>query len=197
MKYAIVFLLCYFLGNINVAFIAGKIFSKSDIRDEGSGNAGSANALRTYGAKVGLTVLVLDVLKGVVAMLIGRWVTDGAVLGECAAVLGVIVGHIWPVMLRFKGGKGIATIAGTYLMISPPAMLISLGVALLTMVVSKMVSLGSVLGVVSLMVCTFIFTGAGPVAYVTVLVGLIAIFAHRENIKRIISKEESKLQFKK
>jgi glycerol-3-phosphate acyltransferase PlsY len=116
MKYILLTIISYFIGNISFAYILGKIFAKKDVREYGSGNAGATNAFRTFGKKVGALVFLGDVLKGVAAVLLGRYL--GGQTGAYIAGAFVIIGHNWPVLLSFKGGKGVATTIGVMLFVN-------------------------------------------------------------------------------
>ncbi len=122
--------ICYLLGSVNSALIISKL-KKGDIRKCGSGNPGAMNMFRNYGFKFGLLTLVLDAIKGVLACLIGWFIVggfsfNGTILGKYIGAISVIIGHIFPVFLKFKGGKGIASTIGICFMISPIVALISL-----------------------------------------------------------------------
>ena len=117
MKYVLVSIIAYLLGNIATSYIVSKVFGKIDIRDYGSGNAGSTNVFRVLGAKAAVIAFLGDVLKGTAAVLIGRYI--GGSYGEILAGIFVIIGHNWPVFLGGKGGKGIATTIGLMLPIDP------------------------------------------------------------------------------
>src|SRR5665648_362245 len=119
MNILLICLIGYAIGNISNAYFIGKIFLNKDVRNFGSGNAGATNALRAFGAKIGILVFALDILKGVIAVLIGRYLD--AETGQYFAGLMVIIGHNWPAILKFKGGKGIATSIGCLLYTSDAA----------------------------------------------------------------------------
>jgi glycerol-3-phosphate acyltransferase PlsY len=184
---------CYLIGNISPAIILGKIIAKTDIRQHGSGNAGTTNVLRTLGAKAAAVTLIIDILKGVAAVLIGRYYggQDLAMLCGMAA----FIGHIWPVMYGFRGGKGIATAAGVIIAVEPLMGMAVAAVALLTMVLSRRVSLGAVIGAISLPLIGHYFDPK----YLSwgIVFCVIIIFKHRTNIKRLIKGEEPKVSFKK
>ena len=121
-KILIIIITSYFIGNFSSAFILGKVFKNKDIRDHGSGNAGATNALRVFGLKLGLGAFVLDILKGIIAVNIGNYYLgyNGALI----AGIFVVIGHDWPLFLKFKGGKGIATSLGVMLYLHLPTALI-------------------------------------------------------------------------
>lgn len=183
----------YFIGNFSSSYILGKIFSKRDIRNFGSGNAGATNALRVFGVKIGLFAFLLDVLKGIIATAIGNHLMgyNGALI---AGIL-VVVGHNWPILLNFRGGKGIATSLGVMLYLNLPTAIVCIVIGVLVIVKTKYVSLGSI-------VATFLVPFIGCIInrpfnfkffLTTLILGLMAIFRHRSNIKRLMNGEESKL----
>jgi glycerol-3-phosphate acyltransferase PlsY len=144
MKYILLTIISYFIGNISFAYILGKIFAKKDVREYGSGNAGATNAFRTFGKKVGALVFLGDVLKGVSAVLLGRYL--GGQTGAYIAGAFVIIGHNWPVLLSFKGGKGVATTIGVMLFVNAKLTLICVIIGVVIIVITRTVSLGSISG---------------------------------------------------
>ena len=207
-SYIIDAIIAYLLGSISFSVIFTKKFCGFDVREKGSGNAGSTNVLRTAGKKVALLTLLCDILKGVVAILIaliaGKIVknVDKAVLVQIAGIL-VVVGHTFPIFFEFKGGKGVATSLGVIMMINWKIGLICLVFALAIMVFSRMVSMGSVGAAILFPVLTlfintnFIVEASGMKYFIfSVILAAIVIFNHRANIKRIASGTENKLSFK-
>ncbi len=191
-KLALAALAAYLIGNISPSIIMSRLKGK-DIREQGSGNAGTTNMLRIYGKKAAALTLVIDVLKGVCAVLIGRALAGGS--GACMACLFVIVGHIWPVFYGFKGGKGVAAALGALLALSPSLAGLAAAIALAVIALTKMVSAGSVAAAVALPVLSFFrYRAFFPYA---LLMAAIVIFKHRSNIGRILRGEESKLSFSK
>ncbi len=181
-------LAAYLIGNISPSTLLAKA-KGIDIKKEGSGNAGTTNALRVMGKKAGAITLIVDVLKGVAAVLLGKLV--GGPVCAMFCVVAVMLGHIWPVFYRFKGGKGVATAFGSLLGLNPLLGLSALGVVLVGVLVSKRMSVGSVLGALSFpALCyflepDFIFLGC--------VLALIIIIKHRANIVRLFRGEEPKL----
>ena len=133
--------IAYLLGNISPSTILAKMAGK-DIKKEGSGNAGTTNALRVLGKKAALITLVIDIGKGVVAVLLGGIISGPEAAMICAPA--VFIGHVWPVLLKFKGGKGVATAFGTLLAVNWQLALICLAIVIVVVVLTRMVSLGSV-----------------------------------------------------
>ena len=207
--YLIIAIIAYLIGSISFSVIISKKMAGFDVREKGSGNAGSTNVLRTVGKKAALLTLICDILKGVVAVvlawIIGKFVKDinQAILVEVAA-LGVVIGHTFPVFFGFKGGKGVATSLGIILIINWKIGLACLIFALLLMAITRMVSLGSISAAVLFAVLTLIFrdnyiTGAYDWSYIIfgILLACFVIYNHRSNLKRIIAGTENKLSFKK
>ena len=193
MKFLLLGLIAYFIGNISTAYIMGKLIKKSDIRTMGSGNAGATNALRVYGKWFGITTLVVDLLKGVLAVYIGNRMLGYE--GKLLASVCVVLGHDWPILLGFKGGKGIATSLGVVLALSTPTALVTAIIALTIIIVSKYVSLGSVIGAGLIPFVGLIFNRPfeAKFFFTTLTLALIAIYKHRENIVRLKEGRESKL----
>ena len=197
-------LIGYLLGSLNFALIlSGKMY-KDDIRKHGSKNAGTTNMMRTYGNKAaGLTILG-DMLKAVVAVLLGALIL-GLYYGGYAAALGCVVGHVFPVFFGFKGGKGVATAAAAILVLNPLAFLCVLGVFLLCVIFTRYISLGSVLGAAVFPLITFytcfgnktIASGSGFAFLCACIIAVIVIVKHHANLSRLAHGTESKFSFKK
>lgn len=183
----------YLIGNFSSAYILGKLFKKKDVRKHGSGNAGATNALRVFGVKIGLIVFILDILKGILASAIGNylWGYNGALI----AGISVVLGHNWPVFLKFKGGKGIATSLGVVLYLHWPTALICSIVGFLVIAVTRYVSLGSMVATALLPILGSIIKRPFHFGFflTSLLLALMAIFRHRSNIERLKNGEESKL----
>lgn len=203
--YILMGIIAYCLGSINFSIIISRKMAGFDVREKGSGNAGTTNMLRTVGKKAAAITLVCDVLKGVVAILLayafGKIVEDAnAPLLIQIAGIAVIIGHTFPVFFGFKGGKGIATSLGILLMVNYEIGLICLIFALLVMVLTKTVSIGSIMAAILFPVLTLVIHDKYIVGdnYIVfgIIVALIVIYNHRENIKRIVSGNENKLTLK-
>jgi acyl phosphate:glycerol-3-phosphate acyltransferase len=187
----------YLLGAVPSSFIAGKLFRGVDLRRHGSGNLGATNAFRVLGARIAAPVMAFDMLKGFVpAYLFPLWVAGTGATGEggwgwaIAFGAAAIVGHVYPVYLAFRGGKGVATAAGVFLALAPVAVGVGLLVWLVTLAVARMVSLASILAAVALMI-VLPFSGAPPaVQGLGFAVAAFVIFAHRANLRRILRGEE-------
>ena len=207
-SYIIVAIIAYVIGSINFSVIISKKMAGFDVREKGSGNAGTTNMLRSVGKQAAAITLLCDILKGVVAILIALLVgnivknVDRAVLVQIAGIL-VVVGHTFPIFFEFKGGKGVATSLGVIMMINWQIGLICLVFALVIMAFSKMVSMGSVGAAILFPILTlfintnFIVESSGMKYFVfSVILAAIVIFNHRANIKRIANGTENKLSFK-
>lgn len=187
-KLVILVVIAYFLGNISPSILLGKAMGV-DIKKEGSGNAGTTNALRVLGKKAAIITLLIDVSKGVVAVLIGTHVGD-ATIGYCCAIA-VFCGHIWPCFYSFKGGKGVATAFGALLAVNWLMALCTLLVVAVGLLLSRRMSVGSILGAAAFPVISW-FMEPGFV-YFGILMAAIVIFKHRANIKRLIEGNEPKM----
>lgn len=192
----IIFIITYLICSINPAILISKRVIGIDIREVGSGNPGTTNSIRIMGKFWGTVVFILDILKVFIAfyisMLIGvMFKQDTDVVLKSAYLLGAVIGHCFPVYYGFKGGKGMATMLIASFYISPKIAAVCLIVALIIILVTKMVSLGSVCGVSLFWIMTIVMESSYFIP-VTIVV-LIIIYKHRENIKRIINKEEHKI----
>ena len=206
--YIIIAIIAYAIGSINFSVLISKKMAGFDVREKGSGNAGTTNMLRSVGKKAAAITLLCDVLKGVIAigiaLIAGSIVknVDKAVLVQIAGIL-VVVGHTFPIFFEFKGGKGVATSLGVIMMINWKIGLICLVFAVAIMAFSRMVSMGSVGAAILFPVLTlfintnFIVEASGMKYFIfSVILAAIVIFNHRANIKRIASGTENKLSFK-
>lgn len=205
--YIAIAIIAYAIGSVNFSVIFSKKFAGFDVREKGSGNAGSTNMLRSVGKKAAALTLVCDVLKGVVAILIAilmgnliKSVENKALLVQIAGIA-VVIGHTYPIFFQFKGGKGVATSLGILLMSNWQIGLICLVFALVLMALTRVVSMGSVAAAILFPVLTlFIDTNyivEGNYFVYSVILAVIVAFNHRSNIKRILNGTENKLSFKK
>jgi len=204
-KLLLTLILSYLLGSIATAVWVGKIFHKVDVREHGSGNAGATNVIRVLGWKTGVPVLLLDVFKGWTAAMLPVFFNlagDGTALitnYQIAAGLAVVIGHIYPVFAGFRGGKGVATIAGVLLAIHPLLTISCFGVFLCVLLISGYVSLSSMIAGITFPVFLFLFFETPSVFFkvFSVAVAIALLFTHRKNISRLLTGEESKLIRKK
>ncbi|WP_227936176.1 glycerol-3-phosphate 1-O-acyltransferase PlsY [Alkalihalobacillus deserti] len=188
----------YLLGSLSFSYIIAKKIKKVDIRQHGSGNAGATNTLRVLGIGPAISVLALDVLKGIVAVIVAAWVApDDSGLFPALAGLAAIFGHNWPVYYGFRGGKGVATTIGVLAsLLFFPALWAGI-VAIFSIVATKYVSLGSLLFAVLTPVFSFFLYNYYdyPVVYLYLagVVALLSLWRHRGNISRLLTGTESKL----
>lgn len=206
--YIIIAIIAYLIGSINFSVIISKKMAGFDVREKGSGNAGTTNVLRSVGKKAAAITLVCDILKGVVPILIAAICgniaknSDGALLVQLAAI-GAILGHTYPIFFGFKGGKGVATSLGVLLIINWQIGLVCLVFALILMILTRMVSVGSVTAAILLPVLTIFAIGkehfiiSGNYIAFSIIMAVIVLFNHRSNIKRILEGKENKISFKK
>ena len=205
--YIIMALIAYAIGSVNFSVIISRKMAGFDVREKGSGNAGSTNVLRTVGKKAAIITLICDILKGVVAILVailvGKLAKDvnPAILVEIAALC-VVIGHTYPIFFEFRGGKGVATSLGIILLVNWKIGLICLVFALVLMILTKMVSLGSIAAAILFPVLvTFMPSNAyiveGNYVIYSVILAVLVVFNHRSNVKRLLTGTENKLDFKK
>ncbi len=194
--------MAYLIGSISSAILIGKMIGGDDIRSRGSGNAGATNALRTYGKKAAVLVLVLDCLKAVVAILLGMLIASMAGLepryGAYSAGVGAALGHNFPVYFHFRGGKGVLVSAVYMLFADWRIGLVVLAFALLLMAITRYVSLGSILGATAFFLIS-LFVHWGDIVYLVfalIMAGTLVVM-HHANIKRLLDGTESKLGQKK
>ena len=203
--YIIVAVIAYLLGSISFSVIISKKMAGFDVREKGSGNAGSTNVLRTVGKKAAVLTLICDVLKGVVAVLIATLVgkiwkdLDGALLVQLAGIF-VIIGHTFPIFFKFKGGKGVATSLGVLLITNWQIGLICLVFALVLMALTQMVSVGSIGAAILYPVLTIFITQnyivTGNYIISSIIIAVLVVFNHRSNVKRLLSGTENRINFK-
>ncbi|WP_284640260.1 glycerol-3-phosphate 1-O-acyltransferase PlsY [Paenibacillus silviterrae] len=187
----------YLLGSISFSFLAGKLLKGIDIRNHGSGNAGATNTLRVLGKGPAIAVLLLDALKGVAAVWIGSRLSGGDALITVLSGVSVIVGHNWPVFFGFRGGKGIATTIGVMATLSfLPALLAGI-VAIISIVITRYVSLGSLLFTALLPVLIWFMGHDVYVFGLSLLLFLFAWIRHRSNIAKLLKGQENKIGAKK
>ncbi|MGI6169713.1 MAG: glycerol-3-phosphate 1-O-acyltransferase PlsY [Christensenellales bacterium] len=186
----------YLLGCFSTAYIVGMVIKKRDIRKFGSGNAGTTNILRTFGKKMGVLTFLGDVAKGVLAVYLGSLIA-GEIGSYIAAVLAV-VGHNWPATLGFRGGKGIATIIGILVSIYPLEGFLLFAFCIVIVVITKYFSVASMIGCLLFPVMSLLISpGNTPRLVMFILLAVLGIFSHRENIKRILNGTENKVDFSK
>jgi len=206
--YIVIAIIAYLIGSINFSIIISKKMAGFDVREKGSGNAGTTNMLRAVGKKAALLTLLCDILKGVVSILLAILAgvlikdADKSLLVQLAGIA-VVLGHTFPIFFQFKGGKGVATSLGVLLMVNWQIGLICLVFAVALIALTRMVSLGSVTAAILYPVLVmFIHTnytvseGTGYLIF-SILLAVLVAFNHRANIKRILEGNENKISFKK
>ncbi len=210
--YIIMAIIAYLIGSVNFSIIISKKIAGFDVREKGSGNAGTTNMLRSVGKKAALITLVCDILKGVIsiviAIILGNIIKDSnkELLLQIAGI-SVVLGHTFPIFFQFKGGKGVATSLGILLMSNWQIGLICLVFALVLMILTRMVSLGSCAAAVLFPVLTLFINqhytilteGKSGSVYLiySIILAIIVLYNHRENIKRIMNGTENRLSFRK
>ncbi len=215
MRPLLVIVIAYLLGSIPFGYLIVRTKQGADIRQTGSGGTGATNVSRSAGKSAGVLTLLLDALKGAAAVLIAMWVLSAPAVGGlrsaplqisvawwvAAAALAVMIGHIFPVWLKFRGGKGVATGVGVFLVLMPAvvgiAALIFVGIVLLT----RYVSLGSMVAALSIPLLALLkhkfvspHSNFAPLMTVAVVGALLIVFAHRENVGRLVKGRESKFR---
>jgi acyl phosphate:glycerol-3-phosphate acyltransferase len=193
--------LSYLLGSIPVGYLLVRLFKKQDIRTVGSGNIGATNVLRSGGKGLGAATFLLDVGKGALAVGIGYWLAASCAPAlpirtvVAVAALFAVLGHIFPIWLRFRGGKGVATGFGVFLVISPWAALSAIGLFIVIFALSRYVSLASILGAASFPIFAwFLVRGPKPAFFIAVqiIVAGLIIVKHHANIGRLLTGTENR-----
>ena len=188
MELTLVILISYLLGSIPFGLILTKIFLKKDIREVGSGNIGATNVLRSGSKSIGFLTLTLDVLKAVIPVLYIKFNYPDLIY---ISSLSVFIGHVFPIWLKFKGGKGVATYLGVLFSLNIYFGIVFVSSWLIVFLISKYSSLGSILS--SLTIPIFIFLNSKyENEYFFIIMFVLILYTHRENVKRLINKEESK-----
>lgn len=200
--YVLVCLVAYLLGSISFSIIFSKKFAGFDVREKGSKNAGTTNVLRTVGKKAAILTLICDILKGVIAVLFAIlaskiWKSVNVEALKYLAGLFAIIGHTFPIYYGFRGGKGVATSLGVLLIVNFKIGVICLIFALIIMLTTRLVSLGSILAATLFPIMTVFMVDDLYAKLISILIGLFVIFNHRTNIKRLKEGTENKLSFKK
>ena len=198
-------IIAYLIGSINFSVILSKKIAGFDVREKGSGNAGTTNMLRSVGKKAAAITLVCDVLKGVVAILIAMLIaktvqgSNGALIVQIAGIA-VILGHTFPVFFKFKGGKGVATSLGVLIMSNWQIGLICLVFALILIALTQMVSVGSIAAAILYPVLTLFipqnYIVPGNYLIYSIILAVFIVFNHRENVKRLLNGNENKISLK-
>ena len=188
----IVVVIAYLLGSIPFGYLIVRRKIGADIRQTGSGGTGATNVSRRAGKTAGILTLVLDAAKGCVAVVIAQ-VVSGDDWMVAAAAIAALVGHIFPVWLGFRGGKGVATAVGIFAVLAPIALLCAGVIFLAIVVTTRYVSLGSIIAAVLVPVFVWFQSGLQPVLTAAIVAAALIVFAHRGTIKRLASRTESQI----
>ncbi|WP_313961054.1 glycerol-3-phosphate 1-O-acyltransferase PlsY [uncultured Parvimonas sp.] len=196
-KFIFCIIIAYFLGNISGGMIFGKLLFNKDIRDYGSKNAGTTNALRVFGIKAGALTFIVDLLKSILACFIGMKLLG--LNGVLLAGIFVVIGHNWPIVLNFKGGKGIASSFGFIIFLDYKIAIVAILIFITIVVLTKYISLGSMLATTSVLPISYIFFKYRNIYVLLTLLFLasLSIYRHKSNIVRLINGNENKINFKK
>jgi glycerol-3-phosphate acyltransferase PlsY len=174
----------YLIGSIPFALLLARRWGAEDLRRIGSGNLGAANVLRASGLTAGVLVAALDIAKGAASVVLAQRLSGGGP-GPAAAGVAAIVGHVYPVWLGFRGGKGVATACGVFTVLTPLAVPPALAIFLASVWVTKYISVGSVLASVVLPPAAYVTGSPGPVVAAAVAVSVLIVFRHRSNLARL------------
>ena len=192
--FILVLIVVYLIAAIPTGVVLTRLMGGADVRQQGSGNIGATNVYRVAGKMAGILTLSGDILKGFLPLMACKtWLSPTpAQLGAAGAM--AIVAHCYPVYLKFKGGKGIATALGIFLVISPQAVLVALGVFLLTVVATRYISLGSILAALSVPLLILMFGYPQQIFLATLFIAMLVIWRHRSNIKRLLDGTENRFK---
>jgi glycerol-3-phosphate acyltransferase PlsY len=193
LHYVVPILVSYLLGSITFSYVVGKWFKGIDIRQHGSGNAGATNTLRVLGVGPAILVLVLDLLKGVLAVWGGKWFAPDDLWVAVVCGLMVVAGHNWPIFFGFKGGKGIATTIGVTATLCFLPTLFAAIIAIVTIALTRYVSLGSLLFAVSLPILLWFMNYSLEIFLASLAFAIFAIIRHKSNIVKLVHGQENKL----
>ena len=182
----------YLLGSIPFAYLLARRHRGIDLRLTGSGNVGAANLLRTTTKKIGVSAMALDVCKGIASVLLARQIDPGAT-GPAVAGIAAVLGHIYPVWLGFRGGKGVATTCGVFSILAPQATAIATVVFLVLVWWTRYISLGSVAGSVMLAPLAYVMGGSPVTVIAAIIVAAIVVHRHRSNLRRVFAGIERRI----
>jgi len=191
MPLTLLIVIAYLIGSVPFALMLARRLGTADLRRIGSGNLGAANVLRTSGVRAGITVMLLDVAKGAGSVMLAQRFDAGAV--TAAAGLAAIVGHVFPVWLRFRGGKGVATACGVFSVLTPLAIGPTLAVFLSTVWISRYISVGSIVASVALPPIAYATGSPAPVLGAAVAASTLILIRHRTNLARVLAGTEQRV----
>jgi glycerol-3-phosphate acyltransferase PlsY len=186
--------IAYLLGSIPFGYVLVRVFRKEDIRAKGSGNIGATNVVRSGARGLGIATLLLDMLKGLAAVLIARHIASGNYDVEVAAAVAAVLGHVFPVWLRFRGGKGVATALGVFLALTWPSAIGGLLVFIAVFAMSRYVSLGSLVAAVALPLFAlyFVWPWTATMTFGFLFLSILVIAKHHANIRRLLNGTENR-----
>lgn len=198
LRLLLVVIIAYLIGSIPFGYLIVRAKGGGDVRDTGSGGTGATNVSRRAGKAAGVVTLILDALKGAIAVIIAQLMLKGddTTWLPAAAAIAVIVGHVFPVWLKFRGGKGVATGVGVFLMLAPLAVLFAGVIFVAVVALTKYVSLGSILAAATIPLFVWLFVlevDLKPVLVASITGALLIMFAHRGNIARLLSGTEPRI----
>jgi len=196
MEIFIIILVCYLIGSIPTAYLAGKIFQKKDIRKFGSGNVGTTNAFRVLGKKLGILTLIIDIGKGFLPVFIIKHYFNNNINYQLISGFSLVIGHIFTLFLKFKGGKGVATSAGFLLALTPLQTSFTIVLFIICLLTSKYVSLSSIIASISYPIFIFILGGDNKIKIISILLAILITLKHKSNIIRLINGNENSISKK-
>lgn len=191
MKEVLVVIFCYLIGSIPFSYLSAQVLAHTDVRSRGSGNVGATNVYRTSGAWVAIPALAGDLLKGAVAAWLG--LTMGGALLAAICSLAAVIGHCYPLYLKFQGGKAVATAGGVILFLMPKVVLVLLLIFITVIALTRYVSLASITAAILLPFIAYLFHNPWQYVVLSVLMMLIVVYRHRENISRLKVGSEARL----
>jgi glycerol-3-phosphate acyltransferase PlsY len=183
--------LAYLVGSIPFAYVLSR-HQGIDLRRAGSGNVGASNVLRTTGVRAAVLAMVLDGVKGAIAVLTAQFLSPGPVATVLAAFASIL-GHVYPIWLRFRGGKGVATAAGAFALLAPEALAVAASVFLLSVIVTRFISVGSIAGALALVLVAALSDAPGVVAGGAAASAIVIIYRHRGNLARLAAGTERRI----
>jgi glycerol-3-phosphate acyltransferase PlsY len=190
--------IAYLLGGIPFGYLLVRLKSGEDIRDLGSGNIGATNVLRNEGRLLGVATLLLDIMKGYLAVWIAAWLSGADPVWMALAALAVVAGHAFPVYLKFQGGKAVASFVGAFLYIAPLPLLATMVVFVVTVAVTRYISLGSILGALLFPLAVYLIQHPPPsILLAAIAGGLFIVWRHSANIQRLRAGNENVFRFGK
>jgi len=193
----IIIIAAYLIGSIPVGITVARFFGGKDVTKEGSGNIGATNVGRVAGKKAGIITLFGDILKGIIPLLLSFWIAGDAPDILSFVALAAFLGHLYPLFNRFKGGKGVATALGIFIVLTPSAVIIAFIIFGITLYIWRYVSLSSMTAACAIPILVGIFSFSYAYIFLSLTIGGLVIFRHMDNIKRLLNGEESRFGIEK